>query len=226
MMYSRQTLYVLLFFLLVFGSLQTAFGGDTDLAHQNPLLRDYFRQLVLGISTGSYAADRVVFRHANSVEEDPFLESRVDGLVQDFFDRLNRKMRALNSHFNEVAKRQEQFVAPRAAFDGQEQQTLWKQSLKALQDEAGDLRSMLSFILESLPSKTDFKPQLRDGEGVAGYEEEVEFMRKQIKKAERGIRNIFLAPTFTVHVQDINRENLLINLYRVSKMSEALRKSL
>lgn len=225
-MHPRQALFLLNFFLLGFVSFGAAFGGSPDLARQNLLLRDYFRQLALGVVPGT-----VEFHAPNySPGKDPYLasrlESRVDWLIGDFLVRLNRKMGALKTHFDDMVKMQEQLAAPSAAFESQGQRTRWKRSLRSVEDEADDLRNMLSFILVELHAKTDFKPQVRSRKDHVGFREELEFMSKQIAKAEQGIQDLFLAPTYEVDIRDITGENVMINLYRVRKMSEALRRRL
>ena len=89
-------------------------------------------------------------------------------------------------------------------------------------DEAEDLRKMLSYVLRGLDNKSDFKPQIDADANKSGFQKEIRFIEGQIEKAEQQIKDYLFAPTHTVHLQDLQGQNMMIYLYRVEKISKEL----
>jgi hypothetical protein len=89
-------------------------------------------------------------------------------------------------------------------------------------DEAEDLRKILSYVLRGLDTKSDFKPEIEVDPTNSGFHKEIRFIQEQMVKAEQQIRDYFFVPTHTVNLQELQGENVMIYLYRVGKMSNAL----
>jgi hypothetical protein len=73
-----------------------------------------------------------------------------------------------------------------------------------------------------LDNKSDFKPQIEADANNLGFQIEIRFIEEQIEKAEQRIKDYLFAPTHTVHLQDLQGQNMMIYLYRVEKMSKKL----
>lgn len=154
-MKRKQALYSALALLLV-GTSATGllFSGTDSIALQNPLLRNYFRQLYLDSSSFTF-----VNRTDPHSAEAQFFERQIDLLAADFLKRLAAKLRALSIHFYEARKSRGEMLnsAPDAGRRVMLQNQL-KFSLKSLAQEANDLRKTLSLILVGLDHKADRKP--------------------------------------------------------------------
>jgi len=106
-------------------------------------------------------------------------------------------------------------------------QALWpefKYHIGELGDHADRLRDRLSYPLYPLKSKEEFRfSASKDGDETV-FEEEIRFIETQIAQAERSIINLFCSANHIVSVDRLGQENMLINLYRVSKVSQHLKK--
>ena len=151
----------------------------------------------------------------------------MDRLIDDFLARVTRKLEALKLHFNSALRSREETLSWASNHESRLQaRARWKESLEAMADDAEDLRRTLSYVLRSLDSKSDFKPEIEANALNSGFQKEVRFIQDQIVKAEQRIRDYFLLPTHTVNLQDLQGQNMMIYLYRVKKMSKALSEKL
>jgi hypothetical protein len=77
-----------------------------------------------------------------------------------------------------------------------------------------------------LDRKEKFRYKIPAGAENQAFEREVGFLEDEVVKAEQQIRDYLFTPTHTVTVEALRGENMLINLYRVQKLSELLEKKL
>ncbi len=221
-MSHRQTLRsLLLFFVLGTFFFDWVLPGTFDLARQNPTLRDFFLREEL---RRRFYPD-YYYERPQDVGEIPFLEQHVDELIDDFLERVVKKLGSLRAHFNELQQAREEILA--GAFNHEDRhkaQARWKDSLKRVENQAKGLRKMISYVLIDLGRKSNFTPVIGAVANRSFYQSEIRFIEEQIIKAEQRINDYFFQPTHTVHVDDLKSENMLIHLHRVQKMAKTLRK--
>ncbi len=151
------------------------------------------------------------------------LEREVDRLIDHFLGRVSHQLGTLKIHFNTVLRSREEMLSKASNQESRrEAQIRWKDSLETMADEAEDLRKILSHVLRGLDNKSDFKPEIEAKANNSGFHKEIQFIQEQIVKVEQRIRDYFFVPTHTVNLQDLQGENVMIYLYRVAKMSNAL----
>lgn len=215
----RPTLYPTLFF-WVFGTFFSGvlFSDSFESARKNPILRDYFLQQQ--IRHMSYMDFYGRMHYQGDVR---LLERQVDRNIDNFLEQVTRKLDALKAHLNRVLRRQEETpIGASKDKSRRKAQARWKDALKEMADEAKDLRKMLSNVLRGLDNKSDFKPQIEADANNSGFQKEIRFIEEQIEKADQQIKDYLFAPTHTVHLQDLQGQNMMIYLYRVEKMSKKL----
>ncbi len=215
----RPTLYPTLFF-WVFGTLFSGvlFSDSFESARKNPILRDYFLRQQIRLM--SYIDFYGTMRYRGDVW---LLERQVDRSIDDFLTRVTRKLDALKVHLNTVlSSREETLIGASNDKSRLKARAYWKDALQEMADEAEDLRKMLSPVFRGLDNKSDFKPQTEADANNLGFEKEIRFIEEQIEKAEQRIKDYLFAPTHTVHLQDLQGQNMMIYLYRVEKMSTKL----
>ena len=215
----RPTLYPTLFF-WVFGTFFSGvlFSDGFESARKHPILRDHFLRHHIQMMSSMDAYGNM--RYRGNVRS---LEQEVDRLVDQYMARLTQKLGALKIHFNTVLRSREEMLSETYNDESRrEAEARWKDSLKAMADEAEDLRKTLSNVLRGLDNKSDFKPQIDADSTNPGFQKEIRYIQEQIVKAEQRIRDYFFAPTHTVHLQDLQGQNMMIYLYRVEKTSKEL----
>jgi len=209
--------------LLLFGVLVTSSSGflfsDTlEFARENPVLRDHF--LRQHIQMTSHMDVYGNLRYRGNIR---LLEREVDRLIDHFLGRVSHQLGTLKIHFNTVLRSREEMLSKASNQESRrEAQIRWKDSLETMADEAEDLRKILSHVLRGLDNKSDFKPEIEAKANNSGFHKEIQFIQEQIVKVEQRIRDYFFVPTHTVNLQDLQGENVMIYLYRVAKMSNAL----
>ncbi len=209
--------------LLLFGVLVTSSSGflfsDTlEFARENPVLRDHF--LRQHIQMTSHMDVYGNLRYRGNIR---LLERAVDRLIDHFLGRVSHQLGTLKIHFNTVLRSREEMLSKASNQESRrEAQIRWKDSLETMADEAEDLRKILSHVLRGLDNKSDFKPEIEAKANNSGFHKEIQFIQEQIVKVEQRIRDYFFVPTHTVNLQDLQGENVMIYLYRVAKMSNAL----
>lgn len=209
---------------LVVGGLFSGFVfPDTfEFGRQNPILRNYFLQRCLEATSH---IDRYGRRHYSGNTR--FIERHADWLIDDFLAGMSKKLGALKTHFSEVQRAREEALSLAPNHEGRRKAQLrWKDSLKAVADQAEDLRKRLSFILMGLDNKSHFTPQIKGDANTSGFQSEIRFIEEQIAKAEQRINDYFFVPTHEVNVENLKGENMMIYLYQVRKMSKKLSEEL
>ena len=209
---------MLLFGVLVTTSSGFLFSETLEFARENPVLRDHF--LRQHIQMTSHMDVYGNLRYRGNIR---LLEREVDRLIDHFLGRVSHQLGTLKIHFNTVLRSREEMLSKASNQESRrEAQIRWKDSLETMADEAEDLRKILSHVLRGLDNKSDFKPEIEANANNSGFHKEIRFIQEQIVKAERRIKDYFFVPTHTVHLQDLQGQNMMIYLYRVKKMSKAL----
>ncbi len=183
-------------------------------ARQNLILRAYFnRQFANMRSFGSSARGR----------RDPFLDDYIDRQIDHYLSELREKLANLNNHFAQVEQAQETILQGSSAQAIGQARIQWRNAVKGVQDEAGDLWNMLRYVLTALEDKDDLKP-LEAQEADSLYEKETQFIGEQLGKAEKRITEYFFRVESVIQLEDLKGENMLIHLYLAREMAKKLRK--
>ncbi len=195
-------------------------------ARQNPLLRNYFKKLYRG--NQEYFADDPLFPRPDpqwNAPRDRFLESLVDQQIDNFIGEVREKTSALRKDLSDVKSARNAFIAADRE-DRNKARSDWRDALKRLEDQAGDLRGMLSLIMTDFDSKSDFKMKWRGDSKADGFASETESLEDELTKAEQRISDYFLSPTYVVNVAQLKGDSMLGLLYRVEEMSKKIRENL
>lgn len=189
---------------------------EVNVARQNPILRAHFQKQF----------DRT-FDSFDRGADDPFVERYIDGQIDHYLKNL--RVRLLRMRVG--------YISTKEALDGKSGElpqrlprTLHrrlKDSLKQLADAANGLRSMIERILSGgLDRNGQVKPRVGRGSRETAFARELRFLKGEMESAEQRINDYFLNPTFTVDVEELRNQNMLVHLYRVREMANRLRKAL
>jgi hypothetical protein len=135
---------------------------------------------------------------------------------------LLKKLVDLNGHFAQVVQAQETVLQASSPQDSGRARTQWRNALKGVQDEAGDLWNMLRNVLTTLEDKGDLKPVESQGSD-SFYEEEIHFIGQQIDEAQKRITEYFFQVENVIQLE-LKGENMLIHLYLAREMAEKVRR--
>lgn len=182
-------------------------------ARQNPILREHFRKRIDEI--GLFKEERRL--------SDTFVQRFIDRQIDHYLSQLREKLDLLKTQFAEVERAGKAMREATCAETIQEARVRCRDALEEVGDQAGSLRSLLSYVLAELKSKDDFKPQIDNRAKDSAFEKETQFIGEQITKAEERIRRYFFEPNNTIRLEDLRGENMLIYLYRVREMSKKLK---
>ncbi len=182
-------------------------------ARQNPILRAHFRRQFTDMrSFGTRARSR----------RDPFLDDYVDRQIDHYLSELREKLADLNNHFAQVEQAQQTILQGSSAQAIGQARVQWRNALKGVQEEAGDLWNMLRFVLTALEDKGALKP-LEAQRPDSLYEKETQFIGEKIGKAEKRITEYLFQVESVVQLEDLKGENMLIHLYQVREMAKKIR---
>lgn len=193
---------------------------------QNPVLRAHFRSYLLNATSGQ-GGGRGRGRGPTYRFDLNTLERNVDRLAFHFLMEVSEKVADLKHTYTEVVTLRESLI--RSEFGSKMHSKLltdWKERFDDLEDRADDLKDTISRVLPWVKSKTDFKPELDITPGNPAFEREVAYIGDQINQAEQRIRDFFFTPTHTVTVTQLTEDNVLIQLFRVEKLSKKIKTSL
>jgi hypothetical protein len=198
------------------------FSESIEYGLQNPYLRAHFRtQFLNGTAPHTTRRGRVYQVDLNS------LERNVDRLVLHYLTELSEKIAALKRSYNQVAALRESLLL--SEIDPQVRRALlrdWRERFDDLEDSADDLKDSVRLVLPWVKSKTDFKPELNVTADNPAFQTEIAFIRDQIEQAETRIRDFFFTPNHTVTVTELTDDSVLIQLFRVEKLSRQIKTSL
>lgn len=183
-------------------------------ARQNPILRAYFRR--------QFANMRSFRTSQRGERRDPFLEDYIDRQIDHYLSELAEKLYDLNRHFDHVVQAHEAVLhgpSPQAVDSAR---TQWRNALKRVQDDAGDLWNMLRYVLTALEDKGKLPPVASQGPDSL-YEKETRFIGEQIKEAEKRITEYFFDVESVIELEDLKGENMLIHLHLAREMAKEIR---
>lgn len=196
--------------------------APTHPARQNQILRDYFLRQYLDAKRVRPLLPSQSPPPSEKLP-DPFVDRYVDKRIDHFIEELRRSMSQIEEELEAVRR------AGSALAEDRSSESLLrrlKDSLDPLADHLGDLHKTLSIILVELKSKADFEPQVGKGPQNPGFAKEIEYISQQYSQAAREISDYFFEPSFTVSVNQMKGENMLIRLNWAQKMAKELRKAL
>ncbi len=182
-------------------------------ARQNPILRDHFRRQF---------TDMRSFGTRERSIRDPFLDDYVDRQIDHYLSELREKLADLNNNFAQVEQAQETILQGSSAQTIGQARVQWRNALKGVQEEAGDLWNMLRFVLTALEDKGARKPLEAQGPDSL-YEKETQFIGEQIGKAEKRITEYLFQAKSVIRLEDLKGENMLIHLYQAREMAKKIR---
>ena len=180
-------------------------------ARQNPILRAHFRRQFPNMRS---------FRRREG--RDHFLDDFVDRQIDHYLSELRAKLADLDNHFAQVEQAQETILQGSSAQAVGQARVQWRNALKGVQDEAGDLWNMLRYVLTALEDKGDLKPFEPQGSDSV-YEKEIQFIGAQIGKAEKRITEYFFRVESVIQLEDLKGKNMLIHLYLAREMTKKVR---
>ena len=181
-------------------------------ARQNPVLRAHFRRQFADMRSFSTSARR-----------DPLLDDYIDRQIDRYLSELREKLAHLNNHFAQLEQAQETILQGSSAQAIGQARVQWRNALKGVQDEAGDLWNMLRYVLTALEDKGALKPLEPQGPDSL-YEKETQSIGEQIGKAEKRITEYFFQVESVIQLEDLKGENMLIHLYLAREMAKKIRK--
>jgi hypothetical protein len=183
-------------------------------ARTNPLLFSHFRQQLLDANTHQDAYGRIY------VEVDGYaLDRQAYSLANDFYLRVDERLDALKQGFNQVqSARLGALNDPAKA--GPVARAAWSESLKRLSNVARKLHGMLRLILGGVQAEDSSAPGIIAREFHPGFENETDAMGEQILRLDQRVKGFLSGRTFTVSVEELRGDDILILLSRIQ--AEAL----
>ncbi len=199
-----------------------AYSESIGYGLQNPLLRAHFRRQLLNMAAPPdrfwgriYKVDR------RSLERD------VDRLAVHYLQGINKKIATLRHSYDEVATLRQALLSTEN--DLQNRRRLlrdWRERLDDLEDSADALKDSVSLVLPWVKRKAAFNPEPLITADNPAFKREIAYLGTQIEQAEERIREFFFTPNHTVTVTELRGENMLIQLFRIEKLSKQIKTSL
>ena len=196
-------------------------------ARQNPVLRAHFRRQFANMRSFSTSArDFGEFPdegHGIDNTLQPLLDDYIDRQIDRYLSELREKLAHLNNHFAQLEQAQKTILQGSSAQAIGQARVQWRNALKGVQDEAGDLWNILRYVLKALEDKGALKPLEPQGPDSL-YEKETQSIGEQIGKAEKRITEYFFQVESVIQLEDLKGENMLIHLYLAREMAKKIRK--
>lgn len=183
-------------------------------ARQNLILRKYFRTR---FSEAYISQNHLVSSPPIFIEN--FIDRRIDNYITELDKRLN-DIKSQSASLEVAAKRL------RFGEEGPnylQSRKMWKESMGKIHDDARALHRMISYVLTGLENKDDVEIGIGLGAKKIGFKKERLYLQKEIVKAEQRIRDYFFKSKHTIHLEELKGENMLIQLYRVRKITQKLK---
>jgi len=152
---------------------------------------------------------------------DPMAEQFVNIQVDQFMDELEQKLGAMKSTVNELEAVRQDAVSDQSTNDPSTRARV-RELAEDVGDRAGDLFNMVAIVVIDLRAKDDVR--LPTSSGADFFANEVQFLRKQVGKAEGRIKALFLAPTHTVDLDELRGDNVLTELKSIEQVSKGIKK--
>jgi len=186
----------------------------------NPILLNYFRNQLIGADSHAGARGRRRFAlDPRSVNQ------HASALAEDFLSQVTRKLDALRDGFENVQHARSEALLGSVRFKPGVQ-ARWSASLKKVSDEAGDLHGMLNLVFDGVDSKGPSMPEIDSRSLGSGFEKETEMMGDQILRADRRIREFLSGERFSISVDELRDEDMLMLLSRVQAEAKEMRRTL
>ena len=183
-------------------------------ARQNLILRQYFR-----------ARFSEAYISQNHLVSSPpiFIENLIDRQIDNYITELDKRLKDRKSQSASLE------VAAKGLRFGEEgpnylqSRKMWKESMGKIHDDARALHRMIGYVLTGLENKDDVEIDIGLEAKKIGFKKERLYLQKEIVKAEQRIRDYFFKPKHTIHLEELKGENMLIQLYRVRKITQKLK---
>lgn len=183
-------------------------------ARQNLILRQYFR-----------ARFSEAYISQNHLVSSPpiFIENLIDRQIDNYITELDKRLKDIKSQSASLE------VAAKGLRFGEEgpnylqSRKMWKESMGKIHDDARALHRMIGYVLTGLENKDDVEINIGLEAKKIGFKKERLYLQKEIVKAEQRIRDYFFKPKHTIHLEELKGENMLIQLYRVRKITQKLK---
>jgi hypothetical protein len=186
----------------------------------NPMLFSYFRHQMLELSVHQDA------RGGRRVNFDTqSLDLHAWALARDFVSQVNNKLDAVRQGFERAQlARSKALGAPRLIKPGVRAE--WSASLKEVSDEAKHLHGMLKLVFDGVDPKGTSASEI-DCRGLeSGFEAETGLMGDQIQRLDRWIRDFLSGERFSISVEELRDEDMLMLLSRVQTEAKEMRRIL
>ncbi len=209
-------------FLIAVLLISSAYSESIGYGLQNPLLRAHFRKRLINMASAPDRFGGRIYRiDLRSLERD------VDRLATHYLRELDKKIAALRHSYDEVATLRQALLTTEE--DLQTRRRLlrdWRERFDDLEDSADDLKDAVRLILPWVKGKTDFNPELLITADNPAFETEIVYIGTQIEQAEKRIREFFFTPNHTVTLAELSGDNVVIQLFRIEKLSKQIKTSL
>lgn len=187
------------------------------IARQNPILREYFRKQAQNIG---------IPNRGRFSRNSRFIEGFVNRRIDHFMEEMHENIRLLKSNMAEVKHLNDLLISTRSPAEIETLYQPWHAALDGLEDEAKDLRNMLSYLFPQLRNRNKFKPQIDTKSRDNGFTREIRFLENQVMKAEKRITDYFLNAGTTIELNDLKTENMLICLNSIRLMAREMKQAL
>jgi len=177
-------------------------------ARQNFLLRAYFRKQYLQMRTDRFDLN------------ESFMERYIDRQIDHFVEVLEELVERLKGRLELAEAEHTNWSGSRDTRNGH---VRFSRALKELGDTAGDIRGKLSHVFFQLDSKERLPIEIA---AQSSYQNEMSYLRTQVEEAVSRIRAYMFDSTYTVPVQNLKKENMLIRLYWAEKTADGIRDQL
>ena len=182
---------------------------SVQLTRTNPLLLDYFRERLIGLyAHQGPRGRRQVALNARSLNQYAL------ALAEDYLLQVTEKLVALRDGFENVQRARLEAVHGSMGFKS-EVQAEWSASLKVVSDEAKHLHGMLNLVFDGVDPEGASAPEIESRGLESGFEEETELMGEQIQRLDQRIRGFLAGERFSISVEELRDEDMLMLLSRV-----------
>jgi hypothetical protein len=175
----------------------------------NPLVFNFFRQQILESNLHQDA-----YGKATADFDTGLLDTFASSLARDFCLRIDERIGDLEQGFRQVqSARSEALRDSGRARQGA--QAEWSKSLRHVANTARKLHGMLRLILAGVRHEVPDLPEASTRESDSGFEYETKMLGEQILRLDQRIKNFLSGETFTVSVEELRNDDIMMLLSRV-----------
>ncbi len=186
-------------------------------------MREYFLARYLELH-----GERTLFPGSVTLDErmkqqvDPLAEQFVSLQVDQYIEELERKLGAIKSTVHELETVRHAAVSDQST-DAPSTRARLRELAEDVGERAGDLFNMVAVVAIDLRAKNDVaRPASSGSPDFLGNE--LKFLQKQVGKAEERLRALFLQPTHTVDLEELQGDNVLTELKSIEQVSKDIKK--